>query len=112
MWNRQLHRRFDAIVRRATRQIVAGYPRTLAIVVDGSVGRGDDGPYRDVDILAVTKPGPTPTWFSYFDDGIFGTVDFTTVKRYRIRTSGTKVSTGRVARSRPRGRRPVGDDRR
>ncbi len=83
MWNRQLHRRFDAILRRATRQIVAGYPRTLAIVVDGSVVRGHYGPYRDVDILAVTKPGPTPTWFSYFDDGIFVTVDFTTVKRYR-----------------------------
>jgi len=82
-WNRQLPRRFDAIVRRATGQIVAGYPRTLAIVVDGSVGRGDYGPYSDVDILAITKPGPTPKWFSYFDVGIFVTVGFPTVKRYR-----------------------------
>lgn len=82
-WNRQLHRRFDAILRRATDRIVAWYPRTLAIVVDGSVGRGDYGPCSDVDILAITKPGPTPKWFSHFDDGIFVTVGFTTVKRYR-----------------------------
>ena len=62
---------------------MAGYPRTLAIVVDGGVGRGDYGPRNEVDILAITKPGPTPKWFSWFDDAIFGTVDFTPVKRYR-----------------------------
>ena len=37
----------------------------------------------DVDILAITKPGPTPTWFSHFENAIFVTVDFTAVKRYR-----------------------------
>jgi hypothetical protein len=79
----QLKRRFDRAAHRAADLVVSRYPRALGVVVNGSVGRGEPLPYSDVDILAVTKGGRTPGWFSYFDDGIHIAVGFVTLRGFR-----------------------------
>src|SRR5512136_3100859 len=76
-------RRFDRAARRAADLIVSQYPRTLGVMVDGSVGRGEPLPYSDVDIMVVTKGGRTPGWYSYFDGGIHVAIGFVTLKEFK-----------------------------
>lgn len=71
-----LRKHFDAVARRAAQRIQAQYPRTLAIGVDGSVGRGWPMPYSDVDIYVIMPPGRRPAPIYYFDDGCYVGIGF------------------------------------
>jgi len=51
----QSRRRFDRVARRAADLIMSRYPRTLGVVVNGSVGRGEPLPYSDVDIMPIKR---------------------------------------------------------
>src|SRR3989304_6121731 len=68
--------------RPAARDILEAYPRVLGIFLDGSVGRGEPGPYSDIDLLVVVRGRP-PRWFSRLDSGILVTVGFLTTAKYR-----------------------------
>jgi len=84
----QSRRRFSRATRRAADLIVSQYPRTLGVVVNGSVGRGEPLPYSDVDIMVVTKGGRTPGWFSYFDGGIHIAIGFETLREFKAPMGG------------------------
>ena len=73
-----MRKHFDLIARRAAKQVRKSYPRTLAIAVDGSVGRGQPGPHSDIDTFVLVKPGKKPEPFSYFDRGCYVGVGFET----------------------------------
>src|SRR3990172_3730525 len=76
-----LRKNFATVARRAARRVLAQYPNTLAIGVDGSVGRGRPLPYSDVDIFVIMPPGRRPAPISYFDSGCFVGVGFNTFSK-------------------------------
>ena len=82
MKGRRTPGRHEVIARRAARDILEAYPRVLGIFLDGSVGRGEPGPYSDIDLLVVVRGRP-PRWFSRLDSGILVTVGFLTTAKYR-----------------------------
>src|SRR3972149_4479535 len=77
----RLRKHFDTVARRAARRVLAQYPNTLAIGVDGSVGRGRPLPYSDVDIFVIMPPGRRPAPVSYFESGCLVGVGFNTFNK-------------------------------
>ncbi len=75
----QLKRRYDQAASRAASIVRRGYPRIEAILVHGSVARGEPGPFSDIDMLAVTNRMKKPSEFSYFDGDIYVGVGFLSV---------------------------------
>ncbi len=65
--NGGLRHKFDTAVERAKLRVLKEHPNTLAIVVSGSVGRGDESPHSDIDLLIIMRRGPKPKSHSYFD---------------------------------------------
>jgi len=82
MKGRRTPRRHEVIARRASRDILETYPRVLGVFLDGSVGRGEPGPYSDIDLMVIVR-GKPPRWFSRLDSGILVTVGFSTPAKYR-----------------------------
>lgn len=78
---KELRKHFDTVVRRAAKRVLSRYPRTLAIGVDGSVGRGHPMPYSDLDIFVIMPPGRRPAPMSYFDNGCLVGVGFNTLSK-------------------------------
>jgi len=76
-----LRKHFATVARRAAKRVLAQYPNTLAIAVDGSVGRDRPLPYSDVDIFVIMPPGRRPTPISYFDSGCLVGVGFNTFNK-------------------------------
>lgn len=74
-------RAFDEVVNRAASYVKREYPRIVGVRVHGSVARGEQGPFSDIDLLAVTNRGRLPSEFSYFDGEICARVGFLRVCR-------------------------------
>ena len=48
-------------------------------MVQGSVARGESGPFSDIDLVGVTRTRKKPAEFSYFDENIYIPVGFVSV---------------------------------
>ena len=72
----ELSRAFDEAANRAAAYVVREYPGVVAVLVHGSIARGEPGPFSDVDLLEVTNRGRKPSQFSYFDGDIYVGVGF------------------------------------
>jgi predicted nucleotidyltransferase len=46
---------FNRAAREAAKRIRERYPGVVGILVDGSVGRGNQGPFSDVDVLVIMR---------------------------------------------------------
>src|SRR5437879_12156780 len=72
----ELKRLFDETAKRATSFVKREYPSVIGVLVDGSVARGEPGPFSDIDMLAVINSGKKPSDFSYFDGDIHVGIGF------------------------------------
>jgi len=62
---------FESVAKRAVRRILEQYPKTVAVGVDGSVGRKDPSPYSDIDITALAASRKCPDPIHYVDEGCY-----------------------------------------
>jgi predicted nucleotidyltransferase len=79
---RMLKKRFEEVLQRAKARILKENPNVIGIIVDGSVARGDQGPYSDIDIIALTKPKSKLKKLFYFDDRIQIDIWFMAIDSY------------------------------
>jgi predicted nucleotidyltransferase len=77
-----LRKRFEEILQRAKVRILKENPNVLGIIVDGSAARGDQGPYSDIDIIALTKPKSKLKKLFYFEDKIQVDIWFMAIDSY------------------------------
>jgi predicted nucleotidyltransferase len=87
----KLKMRFKTILQRANSRILKENPSVLGIILDGSVGRGDMGPYSDVDIIVLTKPKSNLRKLFYFDDGVQVDVWFMGIDSYDKKPKGNNA---------------------
>jgi Nucleotidyltransferase domain. len=82
-----LKEKFSRILRRARQRILEEEPDTIGIVVDGSVARCKQGPYSDVDMIALRKSAALKKLF-YFDEGIQVDIWFMAIDEYNKTPKG------------------------
>jgi predicted nucleotidyltransferase len=87
----KLIRLFDEATRRAVVLVKREYPHVIALMVHGSVARGEPGPFSDIDLVAVTGRGKKPSEFSYFDGDIYVGVGFLRVRELEGEFSDPKA---------------------
>lgn len=75
----QLAERYDEAAKQAALSLKRKYPHLTAIMVQGSVARGELGPFSDIDLVGVTRTRKKPAEFSYFDQNIYIPVGFVSV---------------------------------
>ena len=93
-----LRKRFNKALNHARENILKKDPNVLGIIVNGSVARGDQGPYSDIDIIALTKPKSKLKKFFYFDDNIQVDIWFMAIDKYST-PKGLDVQYDRSAKS-------------
>jgi predicted nucleotidyltransferase len=86
-----LKRRYDEAAKLAASQLKREHPRLAGILVHGSVGRGEPGPFSDIDMVAVTNSKRKPSDFSYFDGDIYVGVGFLSVAELKREFSDPKA---------------------
>lgn len=75
----RLKKRYDEAAKRAASYVRREYPRLAGIMIQGSVARGEPGPYSDIDVVAVTYRTNKPAEFSYFDGDIYVPIGFRSI---------------------------------
>lgn len=77
-----MQKKYKLAIDKTINYVLLKDPKPFAIILHGSVARGDNGPYSDVDITAIIEDGicskeeSLSLRFSKFFDGIFVTVGY------------------------------------
>ncbi len=75
----ELRRVYDEAARRADQYVRREHLGLAGILIQGSIARGEPGPFSDIDLIAVTYRGKKPAQYSYFDEDIYVPVGFRSV---------------------------------
>jgi Nucleotidyltransferase domain len=81
--NNRLKKRYDITVKRAATLVKREFPHLAGILIQGSVARGEPGPFSDIDLVGVIDHGKKPAEYSYYDGDIYVPVGFMSVSQLR-----------------------------
>ena len=75
----ELSRKYDRLARLASLALRRRYPHLAGVLIQGSVARGEPGPFSDIDLIGVIRHGKKPSDFNYYDNDVYVAVAFQTV---------------------------------
>ena len=75
----ELKRKYDDAARATSASLKRDYPGLVGILMQGSIARGQPGPFSDVDLMGITVHGKKPPEFSYYFQDIYISVGFRSV---------------------------------